>query len=153
GAIRFGIRDFMGKSAGMEVGARLGRNSCPGSGSLRVGSTRRARLPEDRRRILDDGAQSLQHCRVRRDGGALVARSHLGRRQRSRRFLAETPLGTPPRRGSDIVYSKRWVGDRRCIRSCTRTQRRSSMKVKDAMHKGVDWVSPDTPVAELAKLM
>jgi CBS domain-containing protein len=27
------------------------------------------------------------------------------------------------------------------------------MKVKDAMHKGVDWVSPDTPVTELAKLM
>ena len=27
------------------------------------------------------------------------------------------------------------------------------MKVKDAMHKGVDWVSPDTPVGELAKLM
>ncbi len=27
------------------------------------------------------------------------------------------------------------------------------MKVKDAMHKGVDWVSPNTPVAELAKLM
>jgi CBS domain-containing protein len=27
------------------------------------------------------------------------------------------------------------------------------MKVKDAMHKGVDWVNPDTPVAELAKLM
>ena len=27
------------------------------------------------------------------------------------------------------------------------------MKVKDAMHKGVDWVSPDTPVAALAKLM
>ena len=27
------------------------------------------------------------------------------------------------------------------------------MKVKDAMHKGVDWVGPDTPVAELAKLM
>ena len=26
------------------------------------------------------------------------------------------------------------------------------MKVKDAMHKGVDWVSPDTPVTELAKL-
>jgi hypothetical protein len=24
------------------------------------------------------------------------------------------------------------------------------MKVKDAMHKGVDWVSPDTPVTELA---
>jgi CBS domain-containing protein len=27
------------------------------------------------------------------------------------------------------------------------------MKVKDVMHKGVDWVSPDTPVTELAKLM
>ena len=27
------------------------------------------------------------------------------------------------------------------------------MKVRDAMHKGVDWVAPDTPVSELAKLM
>ena len=27
------------------------------------------------------------------------------------------------------------------------------MKVRDAMHKGVDWVSPETPVTELAKLM
>jgi CBS domain-containing protein len=27
------------------------------------------------------------------------------------------------------------------------------MKVKDAMHRGVAWVSPETPVAELAKLM
>jgi len=27
------------------------------------------------------------------------------------------------------------------------------MKVKEVMHKGVDWVSPDTSVAELAKLM
>jgi CBS domain-containing protein len=27
------------------------------------------------------------------------------------------------------------------------------MKVKDAMHKGVDWVSSDTPVVDLAKLM
>ena|SRR5579862_2424473 len=27
------------------------------------------------------------------------------------------------------------------------------MKVKDAMHKGVDWVSPETPVTEIAKLM
>jgi CBS domain-containing protein len=32
-------------------------------------------------------------------------------------------------------------------------QRRSAMKVKDVMHKGVDWVSPNTPVTELAKLM
>ena len=27
------------------------------------------------------------------------------------------------------------------------------MKVKEVMHKGVDWVSPDTPIIELAKLM
>ena len=27
------------------------------------------------------------------------------------------------------------------------------MKVKDAMHKGVEWVGPDTTVTELAKLM
>jgi CBS domain-containing protein len=27
------------------------------------------------------------------------------------------------------------------------------MKVKDAMHRGVDWMSPDTPVRELARLM
>jgi len=27
------------------------------------------------------------------------------------------------------------------------------MKVKDAMHKGVDWVGPDTPIPEIAKLM
>jgi CBS domain-containing protein len=37
---------------------------------------------------------------------------------------------------------------------CTQIQQRKSvMKVKDVMHKGVDWVSPDTPVTELAKLM
>ena len=27
------------------------------------------------------------------------------------------------------------------------------MKVKEAMHKGVEWVGPDTPIIELAKLM
>ena len=27
------------------------------------------------------------------------------------------------------------------------------MKVKEVMHKGVDWVSPDTPVTEIARLM
>jgi CBS domain-containing protein len=27
------------------------------------------------------------------------------------------------------------------------------MKVKDVMHKGVNWVSPDTPITEMAKLM
>jgi CBS domain-containing protein len=27
------------------------------------------------------------------------------------------------------------------------------MKVKEVMHKGVEWVGPETPVAELAKLM
>ena len=27
------------------------------------------------------------------------------------------------------------------------------MKVKEAMHKGVEWVAPDTPIAEIARLM
>jgi CBS domain-containing protein len=27
------------------------------------------------------------------------------------------------------------------------------MKVRDAMHKGVEWVGPDTPVSEIARLM
>jgi CBS domain-containing protein len=27
------------------------------------------------------------------------------------------------------------------------------MKVKEAMHKGVEWVGPDTPITEIAKLM
>ena len=27
------------------------------------------------------------------------------------------------------------------------------MKVKDAMHRGVEWVGPDTPITEIAKLM
>ncbi len=27
------------------------------------------------------------------------------------------------------------------------------MKVKEAMHKGVDWVAPDTPLVDLANLM
>jgi CBS domain-containing protein len=42
-----------------------------------------------------------------------------------------------------------------CIASSTpeTQQGRSAMKVKDVMHKGVDWVSPNTPVTELAKLM
>src|SRR5262245_37755289 len=32
-------------------------------------------------------------------------------------------------------------------------QRRSSMKVKDVMHKGGDWGSPERPLTEIAKLM
>src|SRR5690242_13503462 len=36
---------------------------------------------------------------------------------------------------------------------CIFRQGRSAMKVKEAMHKGVEWVGPDTPVIELAKLM
>jgi CBS domain-containing protein len=27
------------------------------------------------------------------------------------------------------------------------------MKVREVMHKGVEWVAPDTPIAELARLM
>src|SRR6187431_3269595 len=36
---------------------------------------------------------------------------------------------------------------------CIFEQWRSAMKVREAMHKGVEWVGPDTPVIELAKLM
>lgn len=32
-------------------------------------------------------------------------------------------------------------------------QRRSLMKVKEVMHRGVEWVGPETPIFELAKLM
>src|SRR4029077_6996753 len=44
----------------------------------------------------------------------------------------------------------------RALLHCINAQPRnggSSMKVKDMMHKGVDWVSPDTPITEIAKLM
>src|SRR3954470_10161117 len=40
-----------------------------------------------------------------------------------------------------------------CINAPETQERRLAMKVKDVMHKGVDWVSPDTPITELAKLM
>jgi CBS domain-containing protein len=39
------------------------------------------------------------------------------------------------------------------MEGCYFLKRRSAMKVKEAMHKGVEWVGPDTPVIELAKLM
>jgi CBS domain-containing protein len=39
------------------------------------------------------------------------------------------------------------------VAGSTGRQQRSAMKVQIAMHKGVEWVGPDTPVAELAKLM
>src|SRR5262245_60538079 len=63
-------------------------------------------------------------------------------------------LCEPCQRTRSVVCSIRGREHRRCIARMQRTrQRRSAMKVKDAMHKGVDWVSPDTPVTELAKLM
>jgi len=40
-----------------------------------------------------------------------------------------------------------------CINAPETQERRFAMKVKDVMHKGVDWVSPNTPITELAKLM
>jgi CBS domain-containing protein len=39
------------------------------------------------------------------------------------------------------------------VAESARRQRRSAMKVQIAMHQGVEWVGPDTPIAELAKLM
>jgi CBS domain-containing protein len=57
-----------------------------------------------------------------------------------------------PSRPIGCIVQKRGL---RCIAlSAPETQQwRSAMKVKDVMHKGVDWVSPNTPVTELAKLM
>jgi hypothetical protein len=49
--------------------------------------------------------------------------------------------------GTDRLYSRSARG------TGADQQRRPAVKVRDAMHKGVDWVSPDTPVTELAKLM
>ncbi len=34
-----------------------------------------------------------------------------------------------------------------------RQQRRSTVKVQKVMHKGVQWVGPETPIAEIARLM
>ena len=53
-------------------------------------------------------------------------------------------------RGPDQLYSR--TGEEPGL-MLKLQQRRLAMKVKDVMHKGVDWVSPDTPVTELAKLM
>jgi CBS domain-containing protein len=41
-------------------------------------------------------------------------------------------------------FSRRFVGD---------IERRQLMKAKEAMHKGVEWVSPDTPLIAIAKKM
>src|SRR5262249_410589 len=74
----------------------------------------------------------------------------------------KTPTNRLPRR----ALSSKLTGSIRCImrgvegtgvgfhRVHAKSQQwRSVMKVKEVMHKGVDWVSPDTPVTELAKLM
>src|SRR5262245_1562031 len=39
------------------------------------------------------------------------------------------------------------------IISASNSSKEVRMKVKEAMHKGVEWVGPDTPVTEIAKLM
>src|SRR6185437_1380215 len=65
-------------------------------------------------------------------------------------------LGKPCRSG--VGGGFRYIIEARGLRCVAfsafeRQQRRSAMKVKEVMHKGVDWVSPDTPVTEIAKLM
>src|SRR5262249_15002736 len=59
----------------------------------------------------------------------------------------------PPPFAPRLIYCDDGLGTNGASDQCTRAHGRSSMKVKDAMHKGVDWVNPDTPVTELAKLM
>jgi CBS domain-containing protein len=53
----------------------------------------------------------------------------------------------------DQLYNSETGGRAALHQLHLKQQWRLAMKVKDVMHKGVDWVSPDTPVTELAKLM
>src|SRR5947199_9879760 len=55
--------------------------------------------------------------------------------------------------GLDQLYNPGLRGNRGLDLIQGQSPARWAMKVKDVMHKGVDWVSPDTPVTELAKLM
>ncbi|MGZ3247909.1 MAG: hypothetical protein ACXU61_12635, partial [Croceibacterium sp.] len=48
-------------------------------------------------------------------------------------------------RGPDQLYSR--TGEEPGLMRKLQ-QRRPAMKVKDVMHKGVNWVSPDTPVTQ-----
>jgi hypothetical protein len=59
------------------------------------------------------------------------------------------------RSGHHIVFDNSFELYRKeCSAKRTQTSAKEVLtKVKDAMHKGVDWVSPDTPITELAKLM
>src|ERR1043166_2185864 len=73
---------------------------------------------------------------------------------RSSRFLAATRRGEVATDWMPLYNQNRGRRSRSCIcRVLKLEQRRSAMKVKEAMHKGVDWVGPDTPITELAKLM
>src|ERR1700729_915773 len=56
-----------------------------------------------------------------------------------------------PRTRSVVYLWKQ--GDRTALHQMKPKNGGSAMKVKEVMHRGVDWVSPTTPVTELAKLM
>ena len=99
----------------------------------------------------------LQHIRYRRIEGwrdlinAVLARSQTRLFFVSSR-LAETRVAMDPIRR----YNRARVeGTEAVIPSNAPNSSNGgpTMKVKGSMHKGVDWVSPDTPVTELAKLM
>src|SRR5262249_14991783 len=67
---------------------------------------------------------------------------------------SEHPRKTPPDRSDQVYSHSTRAGAALQFIECTQLQqRRSAMKVKDVMHKGVDWVGSDTPVLEIAKLM
>src|SRR5215470_15315454 len=69
----------------------------------------------------------------------------------------ELPLGLEPRcdpavAEPDLIYTL-VVRVGTGLRHCCTQHRRSTMKVKEVMHKGVEWVGPETPLVEIAKLM
>ena len=81
------------------------------------------------------------------------------RRSLSARCLGNGPFGKragrhkPRVTASDSLYDPSRWGPMRSSSVPNLRQRRSAMKVKDAMHKRSRWVNPDTPVMRLAKLM
>jgi predicted transcriptional regulator len=61
----------------------------------------------------------------------------------------------PVTRADNRTFLRRWGEFLRAarMRGVLTHGRSAAMKVKDAMHEGCEWVSPDTRVTEIAKLM
>jgi glutamate synthase (NADPH) small chain len=104
-------------------------------------------------------AASALDTYLRREATANLTEAYWLSEQKSEPLHAPVPLNS-----NDFVFASR--KSRTIVKGTGRPptvprknagaqlqQRRSLMKVKDAMHRGVEWVGPDTPLFELAKLM